>query len=620
MRSTRFILTVSALALFGAAQASAQEATPLFPGRTVSGELTADDRRIEGDDTGSFVYDSYAIEARAGQRLEVVMRSSTFDAFVEVYAGADTGQPIASDDDGLGEGTDARVRFSTVDGTYVVRARTLSGLDGGAYTIEVTDRGPAPRAPRPAAIRPGSKVNGEIGPRDPVEEGDPASAYTYDAWSFRARAGDRFAISLESDDFDPVVRVGRMSRDGGFEELARNDDSGAGGLNSYLVFAAPAAGEYVIRAAPLDGTAEGAYSLALAAGPPPLTGRSIALGDTVEGELDSADGINQSGQRAEAWSFSATAGQRIVATARSEAFDTYIDLLSDADGALSSLASDDDGAGEGTDSRLRYTIPADGRYTLEVRAFSGNGEGPYTLTLEQTTPEPAPADLTFGTTLQGEIVEAAPRDGENRAFDAYRLNGEAGNRIQAIMRSGDFDTYLQIGAGGSEFSPLASDDDGLGEGTDSRLNFTLPSSGEFILRASPLYADAFGLYSLELIDKGPQPAPGSMLVGATARGTLDDNDAIAGDGAFYDAYRISVKSGEKLRLTMVSNEFDAFIEIGREDEGGEFTAIVSDDDSLSDTHARLDWVVEEDGEYLVRARSFSQGQTGTYALVIDPAD
>lgn len=625
MRHSSFIVTVSALALFAAGAAAAQNATPLRPGQEISGQLTAEDSRVDSPDMGQFVYDSYSVQARDGQRFEVVMRSEAFDAYLEVFEDSDTGVAIVSDDDGLGEGTNSRVRFSTESGTYIVRARTLGGLEGGAYTIQLTDRGPAPRTPRPTAIRLGDEVNGEIGSRDPVEEeGQYYSVYSYDAWSFRAREGERFAISLESDDFDPIVRVGRTGRSGTFEELAQNDDSGRGGLNSFLIFTAPSGGEYVIRAAPLDGSSEGDYSLSLAEGPPPLVARPIRIGDAVDGELDGADGGNQFGQRADAWSFSATAGQRIVATLGSDAFDTFLELFSEVNfpdaGGRWSVDADDDGAGEGTNSRLTTTIPADGQYTLEVRAFTGEGEGTYNLSLEEAPPEPEPMELAFGTTVQGEIVDADPRDGESRGFDAYRFTGEMGNRVQVIMRSGDFDTFLQIGSPEGDFYAMASDDDGLGEGTDSRLNYTLPSSGDFILRASPLYADADGLYSLELIDRGPQPAPGSILVGATARGTLTEDDALAEDGSFYDAYRISVKAGDKLRLTMVSNEFDAFIEIGREDESGMFSSIVSDDDGLSDTHAKVDWAVEDEGDYVIRARSFAQGQSGSYALTIEPKE
>ena len=614
---TAFITTVSVLALLAAGNAMAQE--PLRVGQTVSGQLTAEDPKVDNEELGQFVYDTYSIQARNGQRLEVTMRSDDFDAYLEAYQGSDEGEAIASDDDGLGEGTNSRLRFTADSGTYIIRARTLYGLEGGDYTIQVTDRGAAPRAPRPTGIRVGGEVSGAISSRSPVEEDGSYGEYTYNAYSFRARQGERVAITLDSDDFDPIVRVGRMSRGGAFEELAQNDD-GPNGLNSYLVFTAPSNGEYVIRAAPLDGTTTGDYELGLAEGPPPMVTQPIAIGDTIEGRLETSDGANDAGQRADAYAFTGTAGQRVTVTMSSDAFDTYLELFSQGEGSLNSLDTDDDGAGEGTNSRLTYTLPEDGRYVIEARAFGGEGDGAYTLTFAEAPPLPAPIALTYGETVQGEIVDEDPRDDENRGFDAYSFTGVAGNRVQLTMRSGDFDTYLQIGSPEGDFYAMASDDDGLGEGTDSRLNYILPNDGTFIVRASPLYADAEGLYSLELTDRGPQPLPGSILVGATARGTLTDEDAIADDGSFYDAYKISVKAGDKLRLTMVSNEFDAYIDVGQEDESGEFTSVVSDDDSLSDTHAKVDWSVEEDGDYVIRARSFASGQEGAYALTVETRD
>ncbi|MGV3579315.1 PPC domain-containing protein [Brevundimonas sp.] len=617
MRRTAFISTVSALALFAAGSAMAQDATPLRIGQAVSGVLTAEDTKVDSEELGQFVYDTYSVQARAGQRIEVTMRSDAFDAYLEAYHGSDEGDALASDDDGLGEGTNSRLRFTANEnGTYIIRARSLGGLEGGDYTIQATDRGAAPRAPRPTGIRLGQTLDGAIGDRSPVEEDGQYGEYTYNGYGFRAREGERVVITLNSDDFDPIVRVGRMGRGGGFEELAQNDD-GPEGLNSRLVFTAPSSGEYVIRASPLDGETHGDYEVGLAEGPPPLATRPIAIGDTVEGSLEASDGANDSGQRADAYAFTGTAGQRIVVTMSSDAFDTYLELFADNAEGRYSLDTDDDGAGEGTNSRLTFTLSEDGPYVIEARAFGGEGDGAYTLTFAEAPPLPAPIALTFGETVQGEIVDEDPRDDENRGFDAYSFTGVAGNRIQLTMRSGDFDTYLQIGSPEGEFYALSSDDDGLGEGTDSRLNYILPNDGTFIVRASPLYADADGLYSLELTDRGPQPLPGSILVGATARGTLTDEDAIADDGSFYDAYKISVKAGDKLRLTMVSNEFDAFIDVGQEDESGLFTSVVSDDDSLSDTHAKLDWAVEEEGDYIIRARSFASGQEGAYALTVE---
>jgi hypothetical protein len=175
---------------------------------------------------------------------------------------------------------------------------------------------------------------------------------------------------------------------------------------------------------------------------------------------------------------------------------------------------------------------------------------------------------------------------------------------------------VQIGRAGAEFTALGSDDDGLGQGTDSRLSYSLPEDGDYVVRAMPLGKEGKGLYSLELVDKGPQPQPGSLLVGSTARGTLTEADAMAEDNSFYDAYRVTLKEDEKLLITMVSNEVDSFVVVGN-DKDGAFEVLGSDDDSLSDTHAKLEWTAPADGTYEIRAGAFQQGQTGAYALHVE---
>ena len=607
MRRLSILGAVSALALIAAApSAFAQDAQPLAPGATVQGQLTDGDGTAPDD---GYRYDDFTVQARAGQRLEAVMTSDAFDTYLEIFRQGAMDTALGSDDDGVGgETTNSRLRFTAPDaGSYVLRARTLSGVEGGAYTLALTDRGPAPRAQRPGGIRLGQHINGSLGRGDAeADDGLP-----YDAFAFRARAGERFAIDLTSDAFDPVLRVGRMAG-GVFTELAQNDDGPDMGLNSRLVFTAPDAGEYVIRATPINSAGEGSYRLSLAEGPPPIPAQAIAIGDTVQGELTDTDGKSEGGLIADAYRFSGREGQRVRIDMSSDAFDTYLQLF---DESHISLAEDDDGAAEGTNSRLTFTLPSDGSYVIEARPFAA-ATGAYTLKLEEVAPPPPAVDLAFGATTQGEVGDDSPKDDENRGYTDYAFSGTEGQRVQAIMRSGDFDTFLQISKADGEFAQLASDDDGLGEGTDSRLNFTLPETGDFVLRASALGADGKGLFSVELRDRGPQPQAGSILVGATARGSLDENDATAEDNSFYDAYRLTLKEGEKLLITMVSNDVDSFVAVGQDKADGSFEVLGSDDDGLSDTHAKLEWTAPSDGVYELRAGTFQQGQTGAYALTV----
>ena len=605
MRRKTILAAVSLLAMSIAAPALAQRADVLSPGQSLEGQIAEGDATAADD---AYRYDDYLIRARAGQRMEAVMRADAFDAFLEVFLQGES-ERLASDDDGLGEGTHSRLRFTAEQaGTYVLRARTLSGIEGGTYSLALTERPRAGRAPRPSGIRVGQTVQGQLTAADPESGGGQA----YDAFAFRASAGDRFLLDLTSDDFDPVVRVGRM-RAGEFNELAMNDDTVETGLNSRLMFTAAEGGDYIVRVTPLGSGEEGSYTLSLARGPELATAQAIDIGGSVEGSLAEGDGKGAEGATADAYRFSGQEGQRIRIDMCSGDFDTYVELF---DANHASLAEDDDGAAEGTDSRLTFTLPRTDTYLIEARAFT-ESTGRYSLSISEVEPEKAPETLAFGSPIQGEISEADSTDSEDRGFDAFSFRGVAGQRVQAIMRSGDFDTYLQVSRAGPEFEALASDDDGLGEGTDSRLSYTLPEDGDYVLRALPLGSDGEGLYALELIDRGPQPQPGSVLVGATARGILTEADATAEDNSLYDAYRVTLKEDEKLLITMVSNEVDSFVVVGREQEGGAFEVLGSDDDSLSDTHAKLEWTAPADGVYEVRAGTFQQGQTGAYALNVE---
>jgi hypothetical protein len=594
---------LSALAL-AAVPASAQS---LQFGAPAAGELSADDPLTPD----GLRHDDWRFSTRDGQRVELTLQSEAFDAWLEVWpADADPeAGPVQQNDDGL-SGTDSRLRYTASGGDWIARVRAFDGEATGTYVLTLTQRPPAPRAPRPTTTRIGATVNGQLSDRDP----ETAEGQIFDAYRLRLRAGERLLLTLTSDAFDPVVRIGTQTRDD-FAELAMNDDDGAG-LNSRLVFEAPSTGDYVIRVSPLA-EGQGDYVLTLAEAPPPAAAEPLAIGAPAAGTLDVTDGLDAEGRQTDAWVFQGTAGTRVQIDMTSGDFDTYVVLLAESDPATA-LAEDDDGGPEGTNSRLFHTLPADGAYRIQARSFAPGGTGAYDLTVIEAEPERPAQALAFGETLQGDIEAADPLDGEGRNFDAFVFTGAEGQRIQAIGRSGDFDVYLRIGSADGEFSELASDDDGLGQGTDSRLNFTLPADGDYVMRLSPLGADEDGLYSLELIDRGPKPAPGSLVVGASVRGTLTETDDAAADGSWFDSYAFHAKAGESLTVTLAANAFDAFIIVGREKADGEFEVLGSDDDSLSDTHARLEWEAPEDGTYVIRAGSFGPSEAGAYVLRLEP--
>ena len=163
MRRQTILAAVSLLALSIAAPAMAQQADVIAPGQTIQGEIAEGDATAASD---AYRYDDYLVRARAGQRFEAIMRAGEFDAFLEVFRQGEA-DALVADDDGLGEGTDSRLRFTADrDGTYVLRARNLSGLQGGAYALDLTQRPSAGRAPRPGGIRIGQSIEGALTVRE----------------------------------------------------------------------------------------------------------------------------------------------------------------------------------------------------------------------------------------------------------------------------------------------------------------------------------------------------------------------------------------------------------------------------------------------------------------------
>ena len=104
--------------------------------------------------------------------------------------------------------------------------------------------------------------------------------------------------------------------------------------------------------------------------------------------------------------------------------------------------------------------------------------------------QPLPTD---GQSITGEITAESEVLSENIQYtDLYTITGEAGERVAIELISEDFDAYLEIGRMEDDrFVALRSDDDSGGD-LNSRLVFTFPESGEYVLRARPLGPGSLG--------------------------------------------------------------------------------------------------------------------------------
>jgi tetratricopeptide (TPR) repeat protein len=100
--------------------------------------------------------------------------------------------------------------------------------------------------------------------------------------------------------------------------------------------------------------------------------------------------------------FTATAGEPIRISVTSDQFDTVLSLVNP-DGE--EIAYNDDYGGS-LNSTIITTVPADGTYTIQVRAFGGSQFGDYTLTVSVATPYEAAYGEGWSLYLSGEYDAA----------------------------------------------------------------------------------------------------------------------------------------------------------------------------------------------------------------------
>ncbi len=114
------------------------------PGRPGRGRLLPSDTRQS--------YDAWTYDGTAGEVLLITLRSSEFDAYLDVGEGFRSFTSLKTDDNG-GGGTDARVEITLPrTGSYIIRAKTLVARAKGAYTLSMERRYPAERLDYSAAI------------------------------------------------------------------------------------------------------------------------------------------------------------------------------------------------------------------------------------------------------------------------------------------------------------------------------------------------------------------------------------------------------------------------------------------------------------------------------------
>ncbi|HEX8697053.1 MAG TPA: caspase family protein [Longimicrobium sp.] len=245
------------------------------------------------------------------------------------------------------------------------------------------------------------------------------------------------------------------------------------------------------------------------------------------------------------------------------------------------------------------------------------------LALPALAAAPAAAQaIRAGQTVSGALARTDTRLGDGSYYDTWTYSGRRGERLVIVMRSDAFDTYVAFGRGrGADFEQLETADDGA-DGTNTRLEVTLPADGEYVIRANSLSQGKTGAYTLALSheDGGGQIQPvatrpadaGGAAMNRVERGTLGPGDGTLQSGEYRDSYTFEGRRGERVVLDLRSRDMDPYLILVQPD--GEQ---IENDDFEGDQHRSLiSTELAQDGSYRVLATTYRPKTTGSYELHI----
>jgi hypothetical protein len=223
--------------------------------------------------------------------------------------------------------------------------------------------------------------------------------------------------------------------------------------------------------------------------------------------------------------------------------------------------------------------------------------------------------IAIGQTVNGVLAATDPvARGRKAPYHVWTLEGRRGQRIVIDLRSSDFDAYLVLrdDAGVT----LGSDDDGGGD-NNARLHTVLPRDGSYRIIATGFTESARGGYSLSVSGWEAPSAPpagtvGAIGLGETKDGILEPGDEIAGDGPFQDRWTFEARAGQRLRIDLMSTDFDAFLVLL----GPDGTQLATDDDGAGEgQNAMISYRAAVAGRYTAIATSYGDNvRIGAYRI------
>src|SRR5688572_17339509 len=223
--------------------------------------------------------------------------------------------------------------------------------------------------------------------------------------------------------------------------------------------------------------------------------------------------------------------------------------------------------------------------------------------------------LAIGSRVEGALSARDPMMTDIGHFKLYRFDARAGQQLRFLIEGLGVEPRVKVAREVGGLTDYLAE---AGDGDSERvlIRFTAPESGSYLLAIFSGDEDATGGYTVTSADitNAPPPSPRPLQHGQDVDGELNENSGYdEKQEQVFDYYSFRARAGELLMITMKSDDFDAYLEVGTLD-GRSFDAVEANDDAMGGTDARVRFQAPRDGTYIIRAAALSG--IGMYTLQV----
>lgn len=219
-----------------------------------------------------------------------------------------------------------------------------------------------------------------------------------------------------------------------------------------------------------------------------------------------------------------------------------------------------------------------------------------------------------------------------RPYDSYFYEAQAGERLTFVIESREIDPQVTATTHWRGGGPKDVVEQRGRRGRTLTAQGTVPAAGRILIQVASNVSlgrpGSTGAYTFTLRSNrlgGAQPpstggggsstASGTTLrAGQTARGELTDRNGKLADDSYFQDYTYTARRGERLVAVLRSEDFDAYLHVGRRASNGTLENIESDDDGAGGTDARVEYTADQDGPVTIRVNTLAAGETGSFTV------